>query len=316
MSVLSDEILNSESVELPAGMEAPEGYLILEKGVYKDTGDDKIKMISAAPFYITGRLLNRERGEKSYIVKLVDDEEKEILLVKCKGGAKAIVRAVECEGIYLRNREAEEYVTEYIEWNWAKMRVTEQVDENDDYIEFESVYEQLVHFVRHNEEKFEQQLWGRFGDDNKTIYVRITVMNEFLSGVGISNKEKTLKYWRSNGILHAAGDGKHLTRSVRIGGHIQRAYVIEWSRKINEKENNIKTINGLKAGDKTSLVDLKTGGVINVQLLEKVDVKEADNSKISVVSPMGKALLGKVAGDMVNVVVEGKVVGEYKVVKS
>ncbi|MHB1421494.1 MAG: hypothetical protein ACYCX4_18255 [Bacillota bacterium] len=52
-----------DKVVIPEGHKVPEGFLLLRRGVYRDCGNDDIKMIAAAPFYISGRMLNRERGE-------------------------------------------------------------------------------------------------------------------------------------------------------------------------------------------------------------------------------------------------------------
>lgn len=304
-----------EKSVLPDGLELPNGYLILEKGVYKDNGENGVKMIATAPFYITGRLINRERGEKSYIVELVNEGEKETLLVKCTGGAKAIARAVEGAGVFLRGREVEEYIIEYLARNWSNMLVTDQAEEIEIDLEFESVYEQLVQFVIENEERFEEQIWGRFNKDLGTVCVRISVMNDFLSRLGISNKKKTFSFWKSKGILQADDDGRHLTRSVRIASQLQRAYVISWPYS-DKSENTVEATCGLKVGDKVCLVDLKTGDVLKVQLLENLSSNDVGNSimSISVKSPLGKVLIGKKAGDTVIVNVEGRDEGEYKIV--
>lgn len=304
---------NRLAFDLPDGLEAPGGYLILEKGVFKET-DDGLKMIATAPFYINGRLLHRERGETSYIVELVNEGEKETLLVKCTGGARAITRAVESSGVFLRGREVAEYIAEYLEMNWTRMQVADHVDDSEIDIEFESVYDQFVQNVRENEDMFEENLWGRFGDDMRTVYVRISVMNDFLKRVGIKNKKKTLSFWKNKGVLHTDGDGKHLSRPVRIGGHLQRAYVLTWPDPCeNDEEAKTEEVTGLKPGDKADLVDLKTGSVMMVQLQEVVDLKDAGSSKISVESPLGKALMGKGAGDIISVEVDGMTTGQYKV---
>jgi hypothetical protein len=279
-----------------------------------------VKIIATAPFYITGRLLNRERGETSYIVELINAGEKEILYVKTTGGAKSIARAVEGAGVFLRGRAVEEYIIEYLSINWSNMQVNEKVEENDLGIEFESVYEQLIEYVLENEEKFEEQLWGRFSESWKEVYIRILLMDGFLNKMGITNKRKTLTYWKNKGILQN-GDSRHLTRSVRIGGRIQRAYVIAWPKENPGNDNGEGkekvTSHGIKTGDIIQLVEKNTGEKLEVQIVgNEVRTENYKESMISENSPMGKSLLGKVAGDMVNVVVEGKVVGEYKVVKS
>ncbi|MCL6478093.1 MAG: GreA/GreB family elongation factor [Peptococcaceae bacterium] len=303
-----------EKSVLPDGLEAPDGYLILENGVYKGNGDG-VKMIATAPFYITGRLLNRERGEKSYIVELINEGEKETLLVKCTGGAKAIARAVEGAGVFLRGREVEEYIMEYLARNWSNMLVTDQAEVIEMDLEFESVYEQLVRFVIENEERFEEQVWGRFMKDLGTVCVRISVMNDFLGRVGILNKRKTLNFWKDKGVLHTDDDGRHLTRSVRIAGQLQRAYVISWQYGDNS-DSTTEGNCGLKLGDTVSLVDLKNGDVLKVQLLEDPCSNNVEDSimSVSVKSPLGKVLIGKKVGDAVIVNEEGRDEGEYKII--
>jgi phosphotransferase system HPr-like phosphotransfer protein len=305
------------AADMPDGLKAPNGYLILKNGVFRDQGDEGIRRISTAPFYVTGRLLNRERGDTSYIVELVSEgEEKETLFIRSKGGARAIARAVEETGVFLRGREVEEYINEYLAENWDQMRVTDTDHTDGDVIdpEYEPVYEQLIKYILENEEKFEDHVWGRFSDDFKTVLIHISVLNDFLSRAGITNKAKTLKYWENKGFLHVDSDGRHMTRAVRIAGHIQRAYVMTWPCECDETEKASEATSGLEARDNTCLADLQTGEVISLQITEDMEAREIGGSKISVKSPMGRALLGKRAGDVVKVEVEGNDVGEYQVV--
>lgn len=305
-----------KTAALPVGHMAPEGYLVLVEGIYKDKGDGGVRMIASAPFYIVGRLINRERGETSYIIELISDIERETHIVKTTGGAKAIARVVEGAGVFLRGREVEEYINEYIARNWLHMSVTDKVEELEIDTEFESVYEQLVQFLLKNEERFEELEWGRFSDDFRTVFIRTTVMDEFLSNNGILNKRRTLNFWKGKGVLHADSDGRHLARSVRIDGKTQRAYVVSWPYDRAKDKDKSEVADGLKVGDKAKLVDIETGDVLKVHLLENPKTKDAGDSEISIKSPLGKALLGKASGDVVNVQVEGKMGSQYKVVNS
>ncbi|MHB1421495.1 MAG: hypothetical protein ACYCX4_18260 [Bacillota bacterium] len=178
------------------------------------------------------------------------------------------------------------------------MKVTDNIEENEIDAEQESVYEQFVQFVMENEEKFEEHVWGRFDGNMTMVCVRPSIMNDFLDRVGISNKIKTLSFWKSKGILNVSGDGKHLSRSVRIGGLIKRAYVMTWPNpgENDDKVKTSETATGFKVGDKAELVDLESGEVIKIQLLVNVDVVDVGNSKISVESPLGKARIIKSSG--------------------
>lgn len=310
---------NYVAVELPGDLKEPDGYEIYSDGVYKKIGEEALRMISTAPFYITGRLINRERGEILYVIELLDCGETELLYIDASGGPKAIVKAVEGTGVFLRGREAEEYATEFLATNWRNMEVTDQIDDTDYFgsVSFESVYGLLVDYINENEDKFEEMLWGRFNENDKSeVFVKLNVMDDFLGKLGIINKRKTLIHWKKNGLLKTDADGKHLAKKVRIEGRDVRAYVITlpYGNGDEDSKGVSGSGGGIKTGDKVYLAELSSGEKIEVKIIDQTMTHEdVGDNQITEKSPIGKALIGRRVGDIIDIEVEGKIVSKYKI---
>ncbi|SFR12316.1 GreA/GreB family elongation factor [Desulfoscipio geothermicus] len=303
-------INSNRAFEIPEQLIMPEGYRIMPDGVYREYDESqRLKLISSTPFYVKGLLVNKERGNYMYVVE-VGGEEADEIYVSATRGPQEIVRAVAGMTIFLRRREAAKYIEEFLAINFRELPILKKDEDNLMGTEMEPVFDLLVNYIKQNEEKFEDQQWGRFLDRN-IVAIRIYVFDEFLISAGISSKKKILNHWKRHGWLQVDNDSKHLARQVRIDGRKQRAYVIHWPDSTPEDEHGVQS-GGIKPGDYVVLVNVETGEKTAATLVEPELISDqSDGDLISTASPLGRALLGKCIGETFEVDVDKKT--EYRV---
>lgn len=296
---------------IPEQFIIPDGYRVMPDGIYHESNEgQRMKLVSSSPFYVKGLLFNKERGNYIYVVE-VGGEETDEIYVPATRGPQEIVKSVAGMAIFIRHRDAAKYIEEFLALNFRELPIMKQDEDNLTGTEMKPVFELLVDYIQKNEEKFEEQQWGKFLDRN-VVAIKIYVFDEFLLSAGISNKKKILNNWRRQGLLQVDNDSKHLARQVRLDGRKQRAYVIRWPDYTPEDEFSNQP-GGIEVGDCVVLVNIETGEKITVNLVKPEQKNpQSDNDLITTEAPLGRALLGKCINDTVEIEVDEKII--YRIV--
>lgn len=155
-------------------------------------------------------------------------------------------------------------------------------------------------------------------NNNGTIYLTRERLNELeaeLRGLKVTGRKEMaqkIAEARSYGDLSenaeydAAKEAQqHLElRISKLEGTLSRARVIESSQLPNDKVYILSLV---------KLKDLKSGEVIEYRLVSPEEA-DFDKNKISIASPIGSGLMGKVAGDVVKIKVPAGFL-EYKIIE-
>lgn len=208
-------------LDVGADLVIPSSYVVSRNGIA--TADE---LVSTSPFFITGKVRDKDTGYAEYQITVFVDDSWQELRSPCARGDGGVARAVANAGVLVNPKAAGEYVIQWLIVNWPRLRITDAA------LEAAAAYERLVEMVAINIAKFLGEKWGKvvtFPEEPERVFVAITSgrFEHFLREIGRRDaRAGILRAWKAQGLLRTDGEGRY-TRRTRVGGAVLRCVVVE-----------------------------------------------------------------------------------------